>query len=88
MGYGLDIGFVDHLSTQLIPTLNYSAVDKLHALQITTPPVKPYSSLLVSSTAIRWQRLLSVEILQLPALMSLLSSKYPTTEILSTGTQQ
>jgi hypothetical protein len=42
MGYGLDIGFIDHRSTQL----NYSAIDNLHNLQITTAPAKPFSSLL------------------------------------------
>jgi hypothetical protein len=37
----------------------------------------------VSSAAVPWQRLLTVELLQLPALMSLLSGKYPATELSS-----
>jgi hypothetical protein len=34
-GFGLDIGFIDHINTQLVITLNYSAIPKLHTLQIT-----------------------------------------------------
>jgi hypothetical protein len=62
---------------------NYSAVTDLHNSQVTTASAKPFSSLL-SSTAVPQQRLLTVEILQLPALTSLLSSEYPITELLST----
>jgi hypothetical protein len=32
MGFGLDIGFIDHVNTQLIITLNYSAVADFHTL--------------------------------------------------------
>jgi hypothetical protein len=45
-GYGLDIGFTDHLYTQLGTTSNHSAITNLHTLQITTAPTKPFSSLL------------------------------------------
>jgi hypothetical protein len=41
--------------------------DNLHILQITTATSKPFPSLL-SSSAIPWQRLLRVEVLQLNAL--------------------
>jgi hypothetical protein len=33
--FGLDIEFIDHFNTQLIITLNYSAIADLHNLQIT-----------------------------------------------------
>jgi hypothetical protein len=33
-GFGLDTGFIDHFNTQLVFTLNYSAIDNLHILQI------------------------------------------------------
>jgi hypothetical protein len=35
-GFGLDIGFIDHLYTRLGTIINYSATDNLHTLQITT----------------------------------------------------
>jgi hypothetical protein len=34
MGYW-DIGFIDHFNTQLVITLNYSAIADIHTLQIT-----------------------------------------------------
>jgi ethanolamine utilization microcompartment shell protein EutS len=33
-GFALDIGFIDNFNTQLVITLNYSAIDDLHTLQI------------------------------------------------------
>jgi hypothetical protein len=33
--FGLDIGFIDHLNTQLVITFNYSANADLHTLQTT-----------------------------------------------------
>jgi hypothetical protein len=51
-------------------TSNYSAVTDLHTLQITTAPAKPISLPVVSSPAVPWQRLLTVENLQLHALRS------------------
>jgi hypothetical protein len=39
MGYGLDIGFTDHLSTPLRTTSNYSPTADLHNSQITTTPL-------------------------------------------------
>jgi hypothetical protein len=51
----------------------------LHNLQITTRSV--LSQPAVSPTAVPLQRLLTMEILQLPALTSLLSGEYPATEL-------
>jgi hypothetical protein len=39
-GFGLDIGFIDHFNTQLVITLNYSAIPNFHTLQITGAHVK------------------------------------------------
>jgi hypothetical protein len=36
MGFGLDIGFTDHLYTPHRTTSNYSAFTDLHTLQITS----------------------------------------------------
>jgi hypothetical protein len=33
-GFGLDIGFIGHLYTQLVIILNHSAIAELHTLQI------------------------------------------------------
>jgi hypothetical protein len=35
-GFGLDIGFIDHFNTQLLMTLNHSAIANSHTLQITS----------------------------------------------------
>jgi hypothetical protein len=37
MGFGLEIGFIDHLYTQLVTTCNYGAIADLHTLQFTVP---------------------------------------------------
>jgi ethanolamine utilization microcompartment shell protein EutS len=34
-GFALEVGFIDHFSTQLVTTLNYSAIADLHTLQFT-----------------------------------------------------
>jgi hypothetical protein len=68
MRFGLVNGVVDHLYYS-----NYSATANLHNSQITTAAAKPFSSLL-SSPAISWQQLLTVEILQLHMLRSCLHS--------------
>jgi hypothetical protein len=40
-------GFIDHLYTPLGTTINYSTIDNLNTLKITTAaPAKPFSSLL------------------------------------------
>jgi hypothetical protein len=33
-GFGLDIGFIDHFTTQLVISLNYSAIADLYTSQI------------------------------------------------------
>jgi hypothetical protein len=62
----LDIGFIGHLYTPLGATRNYSAIGNLQTLHITTSLPKLFQPS-VSSAAVPWQRLLAVEILQLPA---------------------
>jgi hypothetical protein len=65
-GYWLVIGFIDYLCTPLGTTSNYSHIANLLNLQITRVPTNPFSSML-SSPAVPWQLLLTVEILQLHA---------------------
>jgi hypothetical protein len=62
------IAFIDTLCTSRGTTSNYSTTADLHTSQFTTAPNKPFPSAV--STAVSWQRLLTVEILQLPALGS------------------
>jgi hypothetical protein len=45
-GFRLDIGFIDHLDTQLGTTGNYSATTNLHNSQITISHAKVFSWLL------------------------------------------
>jgi hypothetical protein len=40
--FGLDIGFIDHFNTQLVITLNYSAIADLHILQFTRAHAKSF----------------------------------------------
>jgi hypothetical protein len=44
MGFGLEIGFIDHFNTRLVTTLNYNAFADLHTLQITTARAKSFQS--------------------------------------------
>jgi hypothetical protein len=63
--FGLDIGFTDHLYTQLGNTNNYSAI----AISVLyKSPQHPLSLFLpaVSSPAVSWQQLLTMAILHLP----------------------
>jgi hypothetical protein len=48
--FGLGIGFIDHLYTQLGTTSNYSAIANLHTSQITT--AKFFQ--LAASSAVPW----------------------------------
>jgi hypothetical protein len=41
-GFGLDIGFIDHLYTRRGPTSDYSATANLHTLQITSAQAKSF----------------------------------------------
>jgi hypothetical protein len=69
MGYGLVNEFIDRLHTPLRTTSYYSAIADLHTLQI------KFSQTAVSPTAVPWQRLLTVKILQLHVLR--LFSQHP-----------
>jgi hypothetical protein len=62
--YGLEIGFIDSTS-------NNSATANLQNSQFNTAPANLFQPA-VSSPAVPWQRLLTAEILQLPALTSFL----------------
>jgi hypothetical protein len=57
---------------------NYSATANLYNSQISTAPA-------VSSQADPWQRLLTLKLLQLPALTSLFSGEYSATELFFTA---
>jgi hypothetical protein len=63
-GFGLEIGFIDHINTRLVTTFNYSVIADLHTLQITTEYAKIFQSV-VSSPVVPWLRLLTVGIFQL-----------------------
>jgi hypothetical protein len=43
-GFGLDIGFIDHLCTRLVSTSNYSITAKFHNSQIVTAPDEPFQA--------------------------------------------
>jgi hypothetical protein len=47
-GFGLEIGFIDHFNTGLMTTLNYSAIDDFHILQIIIALAKSFQSVLSS----------------------------------------
>jgi hypothetical protein len=53
MGFGLEIGFIDHFNTRLMTTTNYSAIADLHTLQITTAHAKTFQSA-ESSPVVPW----------------------------------
>jgi hypothetical protein len=40
--FGLNIGFIGHFNTQLVITLNYSAITNFHTLQITGANAKSF----------------------------------------------
>jgi hypothetical protein len=40
--FGLDILFIDHFTTRLMNTLNYSSISDLHILQITIAHVRAF----------------------------------------------
>jgi hypothetical protein len=60
--FELDIGFNDHLYIQFRTTSTYSATANLYNSKITTEPAK-FPQPLLSSPAIPWQRLLTLEII-------------------------
>jgi hypothetical protein len=47
-GFGLETGLIDHFNTQLLTTLNYSAIADLHTLQITTEHTKYFQPAVTS----------------------------------------
>jgi hypothetical protein len=50
-GFGLDVGFIDHFKTQLVITLNRSAIANFHTLQITRAHAKSFpASCVVNSS--------------------------------------
>jgi hypothetical protein len=53
MEFGLENGLFDHFNTQLVTTLNYSAIADPYTLQITTAHAKSFQSI-VSSPVIPW----------------------------------
>jgi hypothetical protein len=79
MGYG----FSDHLYTPLGTTSNYSSTANLHILQITAANTKSSPTCIVFNSR-SLATALTVEILQLPTLMSFLSGEYPATELSQT----
>jgi hypothetical protein len=66
----------NHIYTSLGTTSNYSATANFYSSQITTAPTKPLASLL-SSSAVPWQRLVTVEILQLLLSQPLMQNSTP-----------
>jgi hypothetical protein len=52
-GFKLDVGFVEHIYTQLGTTSNYSIITDLPTLKITTAPAKPFQPA-VSSPTVTW----------------------------------
>jgi hypothetical protein len=80
MGYGLHIGYIDHLYTPLGTASNCSAIAELHSLQITTATTKPSPACCVLNSR-SLATALTVEIIQFPALTSLLSGEYPASEL-------
>jgi hypothetical protein len=78
MGYELVNRFPEYLYTPLGTTSNYSAIANLHTLQIATAPPKLFPAYVFNSRSLATA--FTVEILQHPALTSLLSREYPATE--------
>jgi hypothetical protein len=52
-GFGLEIGFIDHINSRLVTTLNYNTIADYHILHITTTHTKSYQSS-VSSSVVPW----------------------------------
>lgn len=48
MGFGLVVGFIAHLCTQLVTTSNYGAITYSHTLQFTTALTKSSQSAVCS----------------------------------------
>jgi hypothetical protein len=53
MGFGLEVGFIDHFNTWLVTAPNYSAITDVHTLQISTAHTKSFQ-FAVSSPVVHW----------------------------------
>jgi hypothetical protein len=42
MGFGLEIGFIEHFRTRLVTTLNYNSLTGLHSPQITVTAARMF----------------------------------------------
>jgi hypothetical protein len=51
-GIGFEIGFIDRFNTQLVRTLNYSAIADLNTSQITTAHAKSLQSAVFTSRSL------------------------------------
>jgi hypothetical protein len=78
MEFGFEIGFTDHFNTQLLFTINYSAITNLHTLEITRAQ-RPVFSVCYSPTSRFLVTDLNNEDSSASVLTLLLSSEYPTT---------
>jgi hypothetical protein len=76
---------LDLLTTRLVTTRNYSAIANLHTSQISTAQANSFQSAL-SSPVVTWQRLLSVESLQLLRSLSCPLAFNCTDQVLSSQT--
>jgi hypothetical protein len=52
-GSGLEIGFIEHFTTRLVTTSNYSTIADLHKLHITRAHAKSFQ-FVVSSPVVPW----------------------------------
>jgi hypothetical protein len=77
MGFGLVIGFIDHI--QIVVTSNYNAIANLHTLQIITAHAKPSQSASTSRFPVTD---LNNGDSSASVLASLLSGEYPTAVML------
>jgi hypothetical protein len=77
MGFGLEIGFIDHFNTRPMTTLNYSAIANLHTLQTPAAHAKPSQSPFTSHFPVTD---LNNGDCSASVLTSLLSGEYPITD--------
>jgi hypothetical protein len=51
--FGLQIRFIEHFNTRIVATFNYSAIDDLHTLEISTAHSKSFQSAM-SPPVVSW----------------------------------